>query len=149
MARVFKAYGTLYTAGDKIGTTDNTIDQADLESIVAASPRSIPIVTNIRHMHDVESVIGHANITLTGDGRENAYAELVFNPIARREYETMLQSVKGRNALRLGFMLRGVHVNKDENKITDGYISVISLNESGLGGHIDKFGWEDSNEQES
>ena len=146
MAKTFKAYGILYTAEDVIGTSGFTIDQADLESIVAASPRSIPLITDVGHMRDTESVIGHVNLELTGDHREDVYAELTFNPIARREYETMLQSVKGREALRLGFMLRGVHVNKNENKITDGYISVVFLNETGLGGHIDKFGWEDSDE---
>ena len=144
MVKTLKAYGVLYTVGEKIGTSDYTIDKSDLESIVAASPKKVPLMLDMTQFNDIKNVMGNAEMTLNPDGRLEV--TLTLNETGRRVYEPVLQSIKGRETLRLGFMLRGVIMDKEAKKVTNGYISLITLDETCLGGHIYKYGWEDSNE---
>ena len=147
MSKVFKASGVLYTAGYKVGTSGYTIADDYLMELIQKSPKKVPVVDDIGKVNtDPNAVIGHATIWwIPPYEGYPAYlrADIVFNQDKRKEWESRLQSSKERRRYHLGFYLTGLKFNSEDHQLRSGVISAISLSETGMGGIVDKFGWEE------
>lgn len=148
MARRFYAYGVLYEAGDTIGLTDKRLSDDVMRAIASNSPSKVPVLSDLGKAisGNPDYVVGNATLAYQPKSPSGKKARLevkaVFNNEHRREYETLLNSPETRHRLRFGFLLS--EVKKDsKGEIIDGMITAVSLNDTGLGGYIDKFGWEE------
>lgn len=154
MKKKFYAYGVLYTAGDTIGLTDKTLSDEMLKKIVINSPLKVPVLSDLckgwRNNPDV--IIGNCILMYQPgtdtDDKSRLACRVEFNEQHRREYEEILNGRKNREKLRFGFLLTKV-MEEDEDgdsKIVSGIIAAASLNETGLGGKVISYGWEDPSE---
>ena len=148
MKKVFVAYGVLYNAGDTIGLTDKTLSDAMMQKIVVNSPLKVPVLSDLGKAisGDPDYVIGNAILMYqdaSGSGKPARLSTMVtFNDRHRKEYEALLNSGKSRRGMRFGFLLSEVKQD-DKGEIIDGKITAVSLNDTGLGGEVVSYGWED------
>lgn len=149
MVRRFYAHGVLYEAGDTIGLTDKKLSDDVMRAIADNSPSKVPVLSDLGKAisGNPDYVVGNATLSYQPESPSGRKACLdvkaVFNSAHRREYEILLNSPETRHKLRFGFLLS--EVRKDsKGEIIDGVITAVSLNDTGLGGEIDKFGWEEA-----
>ena len=141
MKRRFYAHGVLYEAGDTIGLTNKKLSDDVMRKIASDSPLKVPVLSDLGKAisGNPDYVIGNATLAYQ---KARLEVKVVFNSTHRREYEILLNSAETRHKLRFGFLLS--EVRKDsKGEIVDGKITAVSINDTGLGGEIDKFGWED------
>ena len=151
MSKRLTASGVLYTSGYKVGTSGYTIADDYLQTMIQKSPDKIPVVADFSKgfLHDPNNLIGYATMKYVEP--RDPYpgyirATIVFNNRSEKTYYQLLESSKDRVSLHLGFYMTRVKFRSEDNQLRNGIISAIALGKDCLGGLIDKFGWEDTDD---
>ena len=146
MSKRFVAYGKLYRAGKELYPDGPHIALDKLGYVLMASPERVPVMCDYlgRGTIGPDKVIGRAEFSVDG---EYITTKIVFNERWRKAYESLLQCPKCRSKHRLGFVIRNCVSDKYTGEVATGIITYVTIKPGNLGDEIERFGWEEDNNE--